>query len=173
MRAVSITLKVSSTKNLVKLCHFLQAGKTLVSVVSYYLKGSGECSNKPMPRGGGKGAINSHKNRKISRTPLFLRNPPKSVKFFCSGKVSCFFKRTKCPSVGNHKMYIIFSQDSLFSFPLKLIKVSRMRVHIPQNISLDFFKSCFYLKGCYHNVQTSEKLENHVFKCSLGHRQKT
>ena len=38
MRAVSVSRKVSSTKNLVKFCHFLQAGKTLFSVVSYYLK---------------------------------------------------------------------------------------------------------------------------------------
>ena len=38
MRAVSVSRKVSSTKSLVKFCHFLQAGKTLFSVVSYYLK---------------------------------------------------------------------------------------------------------------------------------------
>ena len=38
MRAVSASRKVSSTKNLVKFCHFLQVGKTLFSVVSYDLK---------------------------------------------------------------------------------------------------------------------------------------
>ena len=44
MRTVSVSRKVSSTKNLEKFCHFLQAGKTLFSVLSYYLKGSGEGS---------------------------------------------------------------------------------------------------------------------------------
>ena len=55
MRALSVSRKVSSTKNLERLCHFLQAGKKLFSVASYYLKGSGECSKNLCRAGGGGG----------------------------------------------------------------------------------------------------------------------
>ena len=116
MRAASVSRKVSSTKNLEKFRHFLQAGKTLFSVVSYSLKGSGECSKNLCHAGGGE--LTHTKIAKYLVHLYFISEKSTKVrKIVLSGKVSCFFKRTKCP------------EDSLFSFPLKLMKVSCMWVH--------------------------------------------
>ena len=77
MRSVSVSRKVSSTKNLVKFCHFLQAGKTLFSVVSHYLKVVESAVRTYTTRGGNSP---TQKSQNISNTfILFLSNPPKST----------------------------------------------------------------------------------------------
>ena len=97
MRAVFVPLKVSSTKNLVKFCHFLQAGNTLFSVVSYYLKGSGECSKNLCHAGGGGNSL-TQKSQNMSYTfILLLRNPPKVRNIVLFWKNFLLFQRNEWP----------------------------------------------------------------------------
>ena len=109
MGAVSVSRKVSSTKNLVEFHHSMPAGKTLFSVVSYYL------------------------TQKIAKYLVHLCSISYTVKIVLLWKNFLLFRKKEMPLAWKPENIHHFFQNNQFSFPIKLIKVSYMRVHSSKN----------------------------------------